>query len=206
MRITERFNQWLENTPQPWLLGQVAILAGYELRHRDDLGLGSSEGLIPLDGLPALREMVKCESLGRFRPLRGAPTLRRGWQMGPLDVTALIDALNVVYPGAVGLWAAQQARTLAPTEFVGTSRRQTGMYRITQVVTQEQFERTVGEVCEAGCLRRRLWQPVSPGIVSGSSELPLLCPEPCNYLVAKVRDAIVTDREKVLPQAGVVAN
>ncbi len=193
MRITERFSQWLENAPQPWLLGQAAILSGYELRHRDDLG--SPEGLIPLDGLPALREMVKYDSLGRFRPLRAAPTLRRGWQMGSLDVAALIAALNVIYPGAVGFWAARQAGTLAPTEFVGTSRRQTGMYRITQVVTQEQFERTVATVCEGGCLRRRLWQPVSP-VFSGPSELPLLCPEPCNYLVAKMRDVIVADRGK----------
>ena len=203
-RLETRLIAWLGDAPAPHFLGEVALLGpderdAYELRHRDDLEKPAS-ALAAVADLPALREIVKADATGNFRPLRGAPTLRPGWRLGPLMPGELLAALNVLYPVALAFWAAQKAGTLAVTGFPETARRQTGMYRIVQIATASQLERAVAEVCEKGCLRCRLWQsgPASSHRPLGAKadELPLLCPEACNYFVAQLREQIVREREE----------
>jgi sirohydrochlorin cobaltochelatase len=70
--------------------------------------------------------------------------------------------------------------------------RQTGMYRVTQKLTDPQARELIDRVC-TGCLKHRLWEiaianPSSPAFPAGS--LPLLCQEACNLLVAQAREVV----------------
>lgn len=190
-----KLERWLGQAPGAHRIGQVEIRGRgglYGLRHIDDAD-AMEEALREVDSVAALREIVKGDEAGAFRPLRGAPTLRRGWRMEGLAVGALVEALDVLYPTAVALWAQEKPPV---TEFAETAARQTGMYRIAQVMTAGQLERTIREVCAQGCLRRRLWKPLSPAADIPAGTLPLLCPEACNYFVAQARERIVADKKE----------
>ena len=210
MNYTARLDSWLRERGGAARIGEVAILpveGRYEVRHFRDVPASSPPGEAPLPGRQGsailvqilghleLAEMVKKTRGGSFRPLRGAPSLREGWRLGPLDAAGLVQALNLIYPGALASWAEREDGTLEATEFGATARRQTGMYRIAQVITAAQLAATVVQVCEEGCLRRRLWQPASRDEAATPGTLPLLCPEACNYFVAQARERIVADKK-----------
>src|SRR5262245_29620001 len=93
-----RLERWLGLAPAPHFIGEVAILPEdggvYSLRHRDDRDADGA-GLEALTDLAALRRIVKTDAAGAFRPLRGAPTLRRGWRMDGLSSVTLLEALDV---------------------------------------------------------------------------------------------------------------
>ena len=85
-------------------------------------------------------------------------------------------------------------------EFTG---RQTGMYRITQLLTDEQAGIVARAACqERFCLKRRLWTveglaPDTPGksaAPSGKSEIP--CLEPCAILLELARKATRIEQEE----------
>ncbi|MEI9894479.1 MAG: hypothetical protein WDN28_11490 [Chthoniobacter sp.] len=77
------------------------------------------------------------------------------------------------------------------------------MYAITKKITDAQAQTLIGGFCrsDGGCLKRILW-PIAPGIPITSlpaekfqpsaprPELPLLCHEACNLLVAKAREVV----------------
>ncbi len=42
----------------------------------------------------------------------------------------------------------------------------------------------------AGCLKRRLWRPADQAVNTGFPEIPLLCPEACNFFVGKAREKL----------------
>ena len=81
--------------------------------------------------------------------------------------------------------------------------RQTGMYRVTQNISDPQADALIGRFCEParGCLKRILWQ-IAPNVpittlppekfpsTASPQEWPLLCHEPCNLLVAEARKVV----------------
>ena len=186
MKSTAAFRSWLEQQSPPWRIGQVAILSGYKLRHGDDLG---REGLRNVSSLAELREIVKFDTEGNFRPLRGAPTLQSGWEMGGLDLAGLIEALNTIYPAALANWVLREAGQLEVTEYRETAERQTGRFAIVKTLTEMQVGELVSDICAKDCLKKRLWFPLSE-FRNPPSEIPLWCPEACNYLVGKAREKI----------------
>jgi 4Fe-4S iron-sulfur cluster binding domain/DR2241 stabilising domain len=193
MPITARLEQWLESVWTPRAIGQVAIVRRRELRHHADLALAAPE-LRTLPDLAALREVVKTNAAGAFRPLRGAPDLPRGWRIVLPDAASVAEALNIVYPAALASWNAREEGRLAVTPFPATAQRQTGMYRLVQVATEPQIDETVAAVCAAGCLRQRLWQPASL-IAPAPEELPVYCPEACNFFVAQLRERVAAEKK-----------
>ena len=84
-----------------------------------------------------------------------------------------------------------------------TLARQTGMYRVTQKITDADAQNLAGAFCrsDGGCLKRILW-PLAPGQPittlpaekfspdAGPEIWPLLCHEACNLLVAKAREVV----------------
>jgi hypothetical protein len=77
------------------------------------------------------------------------------------------------------------------------------MYAITRKITDDQAQAMIGGFCrsETGCLKKILWE-IAPGLPVTSlppekfetagavDELPLLCHESCNLLVAKAREVV----------------
>ena len=204
----------------PFLIGQILVRAtaagGHELRHRDDAGLPADELDTHADPEDAAA-LALYDDADTYRPLKTAPNLRRGWQLAVPDSEGLRLALELFYPARMGAWRAFQAGQLDVTPLRETLGRQTGMYRVTGKLTDEQADALVGRFCrsDGGCLRTILWRRDSAGSVpstrlpaekfdpacdpaagapAGPDFVPLLCQEACNLLVAEARAVVKGER------------
>jgi 4Fe-4S iron-sulfur cluster binding domain/DR2241 stabilising domain len=151
------------------------------------------------------RQIAKYDSLGAYRPLKGAPNLPRGWLIQLSDIDGLQRALDFFYPGAIGSWLAVRVGTAHPICLRQTLNRQTGMYRVTRGLSTDQARNLVTEACrsDGGCLRTILWgieENESPDFLPSSKSdptvdqtgqrraaLPFVCLEACNLFVAAAR-------------------
>lgn len=199
--VLQTLSDWLAAGGQS--IGEIHIAAhgeGFQLTHRDDRARAD---LAAHTGVEAARELAHYDDAGKFRPLKTAPNLRHGWRLTVADLAALRGALDYFYPAMLGVWVSQQRGTLVPVPLRDTLARQTGMYRVTQLITDEQAQALIGTHCrlEGGCLKRILW-PLAPGtpLTACSAEkldptappdtVPMLCHEACNLLVAKAREVV----------------
>jgi sirohydrochlorin cobaltochelatase len=168
-------------------IGQIAlrrVAEGIELRHVEDRERGDLQTHTrPEDA----RALANLDAAGVFRPLKTAPNLVRGWRLVVADAAALRVALDYFYPAMLGVWSSHTRGELVSVPLRDTLGRQTGMYRVTQKITDPQARTLIDGFC-AGCLKRRLWDGQRPQAAEG--EMPLLCHEACNLLVAKAREAV----------------
>jgi sirohydrochlorin cobaltochelatase len=201
LRLTQTLTQWLEKGGAE--IGEVHIGARgkeFSLCHRDDLG---REDLAVLHGAEAARGLSNLDDRGAYRPLKSAPNLRHGWALFISGVEALRHALDYFYPAMLGVWRSHELRALSPVPLRETLERQTGMYAVTRKITERQATAMVADFCrtDGGCLKRILW-PLAPGTPITSltpekmeasapaDEMPLLCQEACNLLVARAREVV----------------
>lgn len=175
-------------------IGEVDIApagGGWRICHFEDV---DRAGLEEFDDAAAARAIALYDDGGRYRPLKTAPTLRHGWQLTVGSVTELRHALDFLYPAAIGNLRAWLRGSLEPVPLRNTVNRQTGMYRISGKITDDQAASLVSTLCGGGCLRHILW-PVAPdGAVTPPAEspgrMPLLCGEACNLFVAAARKVV----------------
>jgi sirohydrochlorin cobaltochelatase len=183
--LTQTLADWL--TAGGARIGEIALRRvpeGIELRHIEDAACGNLETHTrPEDA----RALANLDVAGVFRPLKTAPNLVRGWRLVLVDVAALRLALDYFYPAMLGVWHSHTRGELVPVPLRETLGRQTGMYRMTQKITDAQARTLIDGFC-AGCLKCRLWDRQTPQAAEG--EMPLLCQEACNLLVAKAREAV----------------
>ena len=173
-------------------IGQIAIAhvhEGWELRCVEDAG---RTDLALHENAEAARHLANLDAAGNFRPLKTAPTLVRGWRLVLPDAAAVRRALDYFYPAMTGVWLSHTRGELVPVVLRDTLARQTGMYRVTQKLTDAEARALIDGFC-AGCLKHRLWEiaarnPEPPSFPKGS--LPMLCHEACNLLVAKAREVV----------------
>jgi sirohydrochlorin cobaltochelatase len=199
--LTNQLARWLESGGRE--AGEIAIVSageGFELCHRADLG---HSDLRVIAGAEGAREIANYDDAGKFRPLKTAPNLRRGWKLRVADLRELRRALDYFYPAMLGVWCSHTRGELTPVPLRETLGRQTGMYRVTQKLTDDQAQTLIGEFCrsDGGCLKHLLW-PIAPGLAirtlpeaklqppAASPALPLLCHEACNLLVAQARTVV----------------
>jgi hypothetical protein len=107
----------------------------------------------------AALEIVRYDEQGNYRPLKGAPNLRTGWELRLESVPEVRQAIDYFYPGAFSTWLAFNRGEVTPVDLRQTLTRQTGMYRVTQKLTGLQAEELAGRFCQShsGCLRTILW-------------------------------------------------
>ena len=107
----------------------------------------------------AALEIVRYNEQGDYRPLKGAPNLRTGWELRLESVHEVRQAIDYFYPGAYSTWLAFNRGEITPVDLRQTLTRQTGMYRVTQKLTGLQAEELAGRFCQShsGCLRTILW-------------------------------------------------
>ena len=192
-QLSDKLAQWLAEGRN--VIGEIAVKikteGGYSLRHvldRESSDLDSHEGAI------AAREIARCDAAGKFRPLHSAPTMKRGWELHVDTLDELRLALDFFYPAAVGCAAAHEANRLNSTPLRELLGRQTGMYRFTNTISDEQAFDMVKKTCAAkNCQRRILW-PLTPGNEFPGDEskrqsgaIPLLCIEACPHIVSAAR-------------------
>lgn len=179
-------------------LGEVLLGRDFSIRHAQDAGRDDLTRYVdPI----AAREIARYDAEGNFRPLKTAPNLKRGWLLEVSSLENLELAVEFLYPSSLGLWLASIKGELHPTSLRETLNRQTGMYRITQLLTVGQAGELVGRCCssEGGCLRTVLWD-LEPGVPVPTlpleklsldslptDRIPLICRELCNLVVAAAR-------------------
>lgn len=188
--LTQALEAWLHAGGSE--IGEIVIRrqgAGFELCHREDVARAD---LAPHHRPEAARELATYDDAGVFRPLKTAPNLCHGWKLALPDAAALRRALDYFYPAMLGVAESFARHALVPVPLRATLGRQTGMYRVTQKLRDAQARALIDEFC-AGCLKQRLWEIDGPnprGVAFSPGEVPLLCHEACNLLVAKAREVV----------------
>ena len=197
----------LRLSPGGFTIGQIRAAplqgGGWAVHHVDDCA--DSPNLTFHHSPDEARDIAASDASGAFRPLKTAPNLKRGWCIHLRDDVALRAALDWFYPAALGFLEHWQAGQFHPVHLRETLGRQTGMYRFTNTIRDDQAHQMVACECDAGtkCLRRITWQldaeqPLNgltaakrapePGAVFGAcGELPLLCVEACTHLISAAR-------------------
>jgi sirohydrochlorin cobaltochelatase len=168
-------------------IGQIVIQrveTGFELQHVDEMDRADLE---THRGVRAARHLANLDDAQAYRPLKTAPNLRHGWRLILRDIEEVRVALDYFYPAMLGVALSHERGELQPVPLRETLSRQTGMYRVTQKITDGQARAMIDSFC-AGCLKCRLWDAQEPKF--GAQSFPLLCPEACNLLVAEARKVV----------------
>ncbi len=189
------------------VVARSAREGGFDLRHRGDIGIPTGE-LTVFQSAEKAREIARFDANGAYRPLKAAPTLMRGWCLRLDSPREALLALDYFYPGAFASWIRFCEGQVTPVPLRETAGRQSGMYRITQKVSDDQANELVGRFCNssAGCLRTILWtietgrpirslpgskfNPASDQAGERTDVIPFLCVEACNLLVAELRKVV----------------
>jgi sirohydrochlorin cobaltochelatase len=191
------------------LIVRQAEPASYVIRHwQDDR---PEQKLTIKTGSTAALEIVRYDAERNYRPLKGAPNLRTGWELRLDSVAEVRQTIDYFYPGAFASWLAYNRGEVTPVDLRQTLARQTGMYRVTQKLTDSQAEELAGRFCQSrsGCLRTILWtvDGKAPNRYLPSSKfdpeadqlaeqpeanvwIPFLCVEACNLFVAEARKIV----------------
>ena len=184
--VMAELKRFLAANAAPWKIGQVVIEANFELRHETDVA-SAREELQRQSVLEDLRARLWVDAAGRFRPLRAAPNLRPGWIYAAHNVEGLGLALDYLYPAGVANWQLWLGGNLPLTPWRTSAERQTGRFRVVRELEIESLNELVTQTCRAGCLKQRLWSPEREPVIERAGEIPLLCPEACNFLISKAR-------------------
>lgn len=179
------------------LWGEIIIRkrdGAFELCHNADRD--SSPPQLKRISIVEARRLATYNKAGQFRPLHSAPDLPNGWILLCQNEVELWRALQEFYPGSVPDWFGVQNNAKI-TDYREFTNRQSGMYRISQLLTDEQAANVTRAGCHARfCLKQRLW--AVPGLardnVATKSEIP--CLEPCAVLLELARKAARIEQEE----------
>jgi 4Fe-4S binding protein/cobalt chelatase family protein len=149
-----------------------------------------------LKAITDLKDVAQFTETGAFRPLKSAPNLRRGWRVELRHAEELGLALNYLYPGAVADWFAVRSGKPPVTNYREFAGRQTGMYRITAMLSDERAADLTRACCHRKfCLKQRLW--TVPGLATDDpkqkSAIP--CLEPCAIMLEFARKVMRMEQE-----------
>ncbi len=137
-----------------------------------------------------VREWLRFDDRGRFRPLAGAKTLRTGWRVRCRDEAQLAAVIDAIYPLALRhqrLWAEGRLAIVPLDTVLG---RQSGRYEVAARLS-ERGRAIASDMLCGRCVKAPLWRGAGPA----AGGIP--CPEPCSVLVALCREAALW--EAVLP-------
>lgn len=132
--------------------------------------------------------------------MKAAPNLRKGWRFVAPDEAGLESALDRLYPGAMADWGAAESGHPPVTHYRAFTNRQTGLYRVTQALTEEQAAQVIRAGCHVRfCLKRRWWtvEGLAPDAAGEKSLIP--CLEPCAVLLELARQAFRIEQAERVP-------
>ena len=178
-----------------FLLAQVLIRkagGGFELWHVDDRDTKD------LKIVTDFREVSQVTHTGAFRPLKSAPNLRRGWRAELRDADELWLALNYLYPGVIADWFVVQSGRAQPTNYREFTARQTGMYRITTMLSDARAAEATQACCDRKfCLKQRLWTVPGLGADDAATKSTIPCLEPCAIMLEFARKVMRMEQENM---------
>ena len=130
----------------------------------------------------ALRNWVRHDAAGRYRPLPGANNLRADWRVRCSAALPLPAALDIIYPLAMLHLQQHRAGTLDVVPLQTVLERQTGRYARAVTLPSEARAVSANVLC-GRCVKQPAWR----GSTVERDQIP--CPEPCSVLVSLCRDA-----------------
>ena len=164
---------------------------GFFLCHAEDVG---REDLEIFHNPHDATALAINDDAGNYRPLKTAPNLKHGWLLRVASLADLHLALDLLYPAALANWRSFLRNEKIASPLRDTVNRQTGMYRVTGLITDEEAQGIVDSLCSPGCLRRIQWPIPSdaepPLIPTKEKEIPLLCVDACSLLIAEARRVV----------------
>jgi hypothetical protein len=177
----------------------------YALRHVDDVeGHGDEPEeavddaeLTDYDDPLEARQLSKFDDRDRYRPLKTAPSLQRGWRFPDLMADELVRTVECFYPATIPNWHREREGDLDVDHWRDTAARQTGIYGVVEELPREAVE-WVAEACcvDSQCTKRREWQYDDGEALSadgGDGVYP--CREPCSLVVAAARKWAILEGE-----------
>jgi hypothetical protein len=200
----EWFTHWFGNE---LALGQVRIgrtETGFELRHVDDWPLPADQ--LKTVAVDQAREIAQFTDSGAFRPLKSAPTLRRGWRIVAASDEELGATIDRLYPGAIADLYATLRQPAPITDYREFTARQTGMYRITNLLDDSNAAAVVEKCCAREfCLKRRFWDVASHAPEDPGRKSVIPCLEPCAILLEYARKVVRAMQHENAPAAAVLS-
>lgn len=197
------FTQFLNSFENEIVLGQVCLrrIEGdtFELRHQADAMAETSA--LRLLAVDELRALAQTTATGAFRPLKSAPNLQRGWRVRASGKEEFERALHHLYPGSIADWFAAGSPNPPVTNYREFTGRQSGMYRVTTLLSDRQAAQMIQACCHVDfCLKRRLWTVagLDPDSTGRKSMIP--CLEPCAVLLEFARKTIRIEQEDKIPE------
>ncbi|MDB6136628.1 MAG: hypothetical protein JWM59_4871 [Verrucomicrobiales bacterium] len=184
--------------------------SGWILTHHSDADLAGTGALVRHTDAASAREIARHDAAGEFRPLKSAPTLKRGWEIvlsSLAEVRLALDYLNPAALANVVRLAEGSVPRLTLKQMLG---RQTGMYRVTGLIRESEAQELVAETCQdSKCLRKIIWpwdenqgwsllppeKTICPPPPRDGSPWPLICTDACPLLVGAARE-LVRARQK----------
>lgn len=134
-----------------------------------------------------LREFIRTDDRGRYRPLPGALTMRTNWEAEVRgELAAVAEAL---YPLAAEQQALAEDGELRIVGLDDVLSRQTGRYRPASELDQQGRDVAARVLC-GQCVKQPLWR----GEAWDEQSIP--CPEACSVMVALCREAALWERER----------
>lgn len=171
-------------------IGQIAWRSDggvYEIRHEEDINV-SAQKLREIKNLLELEELVRRNGEGNYRPLRGEKNLVQGWFYSAKSALELREVLEVIYPGAMGNWSAQQKGELRVLGWKEAAKKQTGRVQALIEGGGKAVEVAKKELCITRCGKTPLWAEKS--VVAKVGKVPFLCVEPCPLFWEKAKNLL----------------
>ena len=172
----------------------------YELRHVADVDTPADE-LDQYEHPRAVRERVRADDRGGYRPLAYAPTLPTGWRLVGVGAEALLAAVEAVYPASISNWYLEQTGNLDVTHWRSAAARHTGIYDTVEKLPDEGVHALAEALCE-GCIKRREWDldesnSLDPGRDDEDDRNcgPFPCREPCSLAITAARGFLALEAE-----------
>jgi len=175
----------------------------YRITHSLDRRASGTSLLSSTDPEEALR-IARSASDGAYRPLRSAPTLRRGWILDDLDADGLWRAVSLFYPAALLHAKRFEFGQTAVNSWEAWAGRQTGIYERLSDLDPEVLDGVTRQCC-GNCLRTRVWRAEHESRGETGAPLPgregvVPCPEPCTWYGTFARAAL--DSRGIVPVNG----
>ncbi|MDV7350212.1 DR2241 family protein [Halorubrum distributum] len=196
--VATRYAALAEGIERAW--GELKITATvtdrgerrYDVRHADDADVSVDDLEAHEDPLDA-RDLVTFDEMGRYRPLKTAPSLAGGWVFPDLGPRDLYETVETIYPATVANWHREREGELDVTHWRETMERQSGIYGVVKTWDRGEGHEHVDWVAEAccddsQCLKRREWEydeDTDLDVDGGDGVFP--CREPCSVVVSAAR-------------------
>ena len=202
--VRARYDVLADGVTERW--GELAIRVAldgeggrtYSVAHAEDRETAPDGGDVEVYEAPtAAREIARFDDRGRYRPLKTAPTLQRGWRLTGLDAQDLVEVVEAVYPATIANWHRERRGDLDVTHWRETAARQTGIYDVVDDLPDEAVEWMAEACCvDSQCLKRRRWDRTAEDhldVPRGEGVFP--CREPCSLVISAARKFTKLDAE-----------